>query len=54
MTDQEFQEYVHESFHQLMDLNNQYRLEFNIGSYVRWDMTWKRPPLLFPTKAFRP
>ncbi len=36
MTDQEFADYVHESVHQLIELNNKYQNEFRIGEYARW------------------
>ena len=51
MTDEGFKEYVHDSFHALIDLNKQLRSEFKIGEYKRWDYDLEKATLTFSNKG---
>ncbi|HEY4679532.1 MAG TPA: hypothetical protein VIJ01_20385 [Candidatus Angelobacter sp.] len=51
MTDQEFKEYLHESVHELIDLNDKYHEEFKVGSYARWDYDFDKAILTFSNEG---
>ena len=47
MTDEQFQEYLHESVHQLIDLNDKYSEEYKIGDYEHWAYDLETASLTF-------
>jgi len=47
MTEEEVHEFIHESVHQLIELNEQFRREFGIGDYERWDYDLEKATLTF-------
>lgn len=47
MTPEEFEEYLHEAVHQLMDLNDQCMEEFGISKWERWDYDLDAATLTF-------
>jgi hypothetical protein len=47
MTEAEFNEYVHASVHELIDLNERNRREFKIGDYKRWNYDLDKATLIF-------
>jgi len=47
LTEEEFNSFVHESVHLLMDLNKQYQEEFKIGGYKRWKYDLETATLTF-------
>lgn len=51
MTGEEFAEYLHESVHQLIDLNEKYHDEFRIGEYARWDYDLEDAKLRFSNEG---
>ena len=51
VTDQEFKEYLHDSVHELIDLNDKYHKEFKIGSYARWDYDFDKATLTFSNEG---
>lgn len=51
MTNKEFQEYLHESVHELIKLNEKYSQKFKIDDYERWDYDLEKATLTFSHKG---
>ncbi len=51
MTEQEIHEFVHESVHQLIDVNKQLQKKFNIGAYKRYDYDMDKETLIFSNQG---
>ena len=51
MTDEEIDDYMHESVHLQMETNEQYLRQFGIGSFERWDYDMDKGTLTFSHKG---
>jgi uncharacterized protein (UPF0128 family) len=47
VTEDEFHNYAHSAVHELMDQNRQYKEQFRIGGYERWDYDLDKGTLTF-------
>jgi hypothetical protein len=51
LTDEEIADYMHESVHMQMEINERYLKQFGIGSFERWDYDMDKETLTFSHKG---